>query len=269
VQALTWAAQHRFLTLGIGLMSLVVAATAAAVGVWFFVLRSPATQVDLRTALRLYREDQKQGRNGNSHLPPSGVYRYRTTGGEQLSLGGISRSFPDATDMIVTQAAGCAAMRWEPLEQHMEGLVECPQKDGALLISSALSYEQIAGTTTTSVINCPANMYFVPPDPSAGKRWHATCHSKGQAIGVSGQVIGLSGLDVGGTEVPSLHLHLTLSFSGSESGTNPNDYWVSLQNGLILRQRETVQVSQSAGPLGSVRYTEQMAIALTSVAPLR
>jgi hypothetical protein len=269
VQALTWVAQHRFWTLGIGLLALVAAATAAAAGVWFFVLRSPATQVDLRTALRLYREDQKNGRSSNDHLPPSGVYRYRTTGGEQLSLGNISRSFPAATDMIVTQSAGCADMRWEPLEQHMEGLVECPQKDGALRLSSALSYEQIAGTTTNSVITCPSNMYFVPPDPTAGKQWQSTCHSKGEAVVFSGQVIGLSGLDVGGTEVPALHLRLTLSFSGTESGTNPNDYWVSLQNGLILRQSETVQVAQSAGPLGSVRYTEQMAIALASVAPLR
>lgn len=269
MQALTWCAQHRILTLGIGLLSLVAAATAAAAGVWFFVLRSPATQVDLRTALRLYRDDRNEGRSGNAHLPPSGVYRYRTTGGEQLSIGGISRSFPDATDMIVTQSGKCATMKWEPLVQHMEGIVECPQKDGALLLSSAVSYEQIAGTSTNSVITCPPNMYFVPPDPVAGKRWHATCHSKGQAIGFLGQVIGVSGLDVGGTEVPALHLRLTLSFSGAESGTNPNDYWVSLQNGLILRQSETVQVSQNAGPLGSVRYTEQMAIALTSVAPLR
>jgi hypothetical protein len=69
--------------------------------------------------------------------------------------------------------------------------------------------------------------------------------------------------------VPALHTRLTLSFSGSASGTNPNDYWVSLSDGLILRQRETVDVRQSAGPLGSVRYTEQMAITLASTAPVR
>jgi hypothetical protein len=62
---------------------------------------------------------------------------------------------------------------------------------------------------------------------------------------------------------------LTLAFSGTETGINPNDYWVSVTNGLILRQRETVAISQQAGPLGAIRYTEQMAIALRSSQPTR
>ena len=62
---------------------------------------------------------------------------------------------------------------------------------------------------------------------------------------------------------------MTLTFTGAESGTNPNDYWVSPQNGLILDQRESVDVSQQAGPLGSVKYTEQMAIKIASPTPLR
>jgi hypothetical protein len=84
----------------------------------------------------------------------------------------------------------------------------------------------------------------------------------------SGKVIGPSSIAIGGQKVPALHTRLTLSFSGSQSGTNPNDYWIS-QNGLILRQQETVDVAEKAGPLGSVRYTEKMAITLLSVAPIR
>jgi hypothetical protein len=85
----------------------------------------------------------------------------------------------------------------------------------------------------------------------------------------SGEVVGPTSVTVDGQKVPALHTRLTLNFSGSQSGTNPNDYWISLQDGLILRQRETVDVSQKAGPLGSVRYTEQMAITLASTAPIR
>lgn len=265
--ALAWAVQHRFWVLGVG-VTVLLAVVAA--GVWLFVLQSPGTQVSLRQALRLYREDQRGRHTGSSaHLPPSGVYRYRTSGGEQLSFGGISRSFPTDTNMIVTKATGCATMNWEPLEQHTEGLVVCPQKDGALNITSALSYEQIAGTQTTDVIRCPANTYFVPPNLTIGERWRTTCHSTDQTVVFSGQVVGAPSVDVGGREVPALHTRLTLTFSGSESGTNPNNYWVSVQDGLILRQRETVRLSQSAGPLGSVRYTEQMGITLRSMTPTR
>jgi len=263
--ALTWGYQHRFWALGIG-FAMLIAIIAA--GVWFFVLRNPGTPVDVRQALRLYRQGQRAGDAGSIRLPPPGVYRYRTSGAEHLDFAGISRAFPADSDMIVTESR-CATMRWEPLEQHIEGLVECPQNNGVLSIRSALSFEQIAGIETTSIIQCPVGAYFVPPDPSIGRRWRTTCHSTGQNVVFSGQVLGASKVNVGGRNVPALHTRLDLSFSGSESGTNPNDYWVSLKNGLILRQNETVDVSQRAGPLGSVRYTERMAITLTSTAPIR
>jgi hypothetical protein len=265
VAALTWVTHHRLWALGTGFV-LILAASAFAV--WFIVLRSPATKVDLHQALDLYKREQRGKASDSSRLPPPGVYRYRTSGGEQLSIGGISRSFPSASEMIVTDA-GCATLKWEPLVQHMEGLVECPDPDGSLSISSALSYEEIAGTQTNSVIRCPAGTYLVPPDPSPGTRWRTTCHSPGQTVVFTGQVVGNSSVQVGRTRVPALHTRLTLTFSGPESGSNPNDYWVSEQNGMILRQSETVDVNQAAGPLGAVHYSEQMAIALTSTTPMR
>jgi hypothetical protein len=170
--------------------------------------------------------------------------------------------------MIVTDAR-CATMKWEPLEQHMEGQVVCPQRDGALGITQALSYEQIAGTQDSSVINCPTGTYLVPPRVTVGERWHATCRAAGERMAMTGQIVGWSSVKVGTHQVPALHTRLTFSFSGSESGTNPNDYWVSLHDGLVLRQMETVAVSQPAGPLGSVHYSEQMAITLTSTTPQR
>jgi hypothetical protein len=263
---LTWATQHRYWVLGIVFVGVVVLVAA---GFWYFVLRSPSTRVGLHQALRLYRLNQKAETSERTDLPSTGVYRFTTSGSEHLSMGGISRSFPVVSDMIVTETAGCATMKWDPLVQHMEGLVECAQKDGALDIQSALSYESIAGTQTTSVIACPIGTSFVPLHPTVGERWHATCHSKGESVVFSGQVLGKADLDVGGSQVPALHTSLDLSFSGSQSGTNPNTYWVSLQNGLILRQDETVDVAQKTGPFGSVRYTEQMAISLQSVTPIR
>jgi len=90
VAALTWVTHHRLWALGGGVIILVAAVAAA---LWFFVLRSPATTVDLRQALSLYRQEQRQRGQGTSgRIPPPGVYPYRTSGGEQLSVGGISLS---------------------------------------------------------------------------------------------------------------------------------------------------------------------------------
>jgi hypothetical protein len=266
----TWLSHQRLWTATFVVTTIVVVVALVVAGLWFFVIRSPATQLDLHEALHLYR--QRQGSSpvaGLSQLPASGVYRYQTTGGEQLSIAGISRSFPTTTQMIVTAANGCATMMWEPLTQHVEGWVECPEKTGGLEITSAPSYEQIAGAQTTSVIRCPAGMYFVPPHTFTGERWSTTCHSPGETVLFSGRVLGQGSVKVGDATVPALHIHIDLSFTGAQSGPNPNDIWVSPATGLILRQSETVNVTQQTGPLGSVRYQEHMTIALTSMVPVR
>lgn len=261
----TWVAHHRLLATGVGVVVVVVLVAA---GFWYLVLRSPGTQVGLRQALRLYRQGQPDGGVGTStRLPPSGVYRYRTSGSEQLSVGGINRAFPGTTQMIVTGST-CATVRWEPLVQHTEATVVCPAARGALTMSTALSDESIAGTQTDEVIACPPDTYFVPPDPVPGLRWSATCHTAGRPVPLTGQVLGRSSVTVGGRSLPAIHTRLTFTFSGAETGTNPTDYWIEPGDGLILRQHETVDVSQQDGPLGRVRYHESMDATLESTTPV-
>jgi hypothetical protein len=263
---LTWLSHHRFWILGLGVTTLVALVLA---GVWFFLIRSPGTQIDLRQALRLYRQGQQvKGGDPSVQLPPPGVYRYRTSGSEQLSVGGINRTFPSTTEMVVTDA-GCATMTWYPLEQHTEGVVVCSAGHNELLMNSALSEEEIAGIHTNQTLRCSSGAFFVPADPSVGETWNATCRGAGERVTLAGRVVARSSVNVGGQEIPALHTRLTLSFNGSETGTNPTDYWVSTQNGLILAERETVDVKQGSGPLGSVQYHERMALAIDATSPDR
>ena len=87
---LEWANHHRLLVLGAG-ATLVIAVAA---GLWFFVFRDSTTPVGLDQALRLYRQGQSHGTPGHDPRLPPGVYRFRTSGGEQLSMGDITRTFP-------------------------------------------------------------------------------------------------------------------------------------------------------------------------------
>jgi len=263
VPVATWFVHHRLWAMGMGVVVIVVLVAA---GFWYLVLRSPGTQVGLRQALRLYRQGQSGADSGGTRLPPSGVYRYRTTGDELLSVGGIHRSFPGTTEMIVTDAT-CSTMTWEPLVQHVEGLVTCPAGGEALTMPTARSDETIAGTRTDEVISCPPTTYFLPPHPSAGMGWGATCHSGPQPVRLAGQVIGPSTVTVGGHPLAAVHTRITFTFSGPETGTNPTDYWLVPGDGLVLRERETVDLVQQAGPLGRVRYTESMTITLESTTP--
>ena len=103
---LTWINNHRLWTLG----TLCILLVGAAAAFWFFVLRSPGTPVGVQQAIRYYRQTQRSNSTGpKTTLPPSGVYRFGTSGGESLSIGGITRSFPAATDLIVTDGR-CATM---------------------------------------------------------------------------------------------------------------------------------------------------------------
>lgn len=259
-----WINHHRLLT---GVSFAVLVALAVAGGVWFFLLRTTGTQIDLRQALRLYRQDERSpSSSSRAGLPAPGVYVYRTSGDEKLSLAGISRTFPSASDMIVTNGT-CSSMDWVPFEQHTEGVMVCRQPDGALTMSQASSDESIAGTSTTQVTHCPSTAYFIPPDPHPGQRWSAICHTTGQVDKIDGQVIGMSTVTVNGQTVPALHTRINTLVSGNATGTDPTDYWVAPGTGLIYRQREEVSVSQSVGPLGSVHYTEEMAITLSSLLP--
>jgi len=259
-----WAGHHRIWHLGIGFGVLVVIAAALA-GVWLLLFRSPSTEVGLRQALQLYRHGHPGSQRG---LPSPGVYRYATSGSEQLSVAGASRTFP-STSYLIVDDDGCATERWVPDEQHVEGLEVCPTGGGGLATPTVPTREQIAGMTTTDVITCPAATVFLPARPRVGQRWQATCQTTGSAVTLTGQVLGDPAVQVGGRSVPAVHTRLTFTFAGGEQGTNPTDYWVAPATGLILREHETVDLSDAAGPLGSVTYTERMAISLASTTPDR
>ena len=70
---------------------------------------------------------------------------------------------------------------------------------------------------------------------------------------------------VAGHAVSVSHTRLDFTFTGStEQGTNPIDFWIVPSSGLIVREKESVGVTQSG-----VRYTETMETTLTALSPAR
>jgi hypothetical protein len=88
-------------------------------------------------------------------------------------------------------------------------------------------------------------------------------------VTVKGRVIGSAPVTVGTQSVAAIHTRFTMYFSGSEHGVCPTDVWIAPTDGLILRQRETASITQASGPLGSIRYSETMNVALQSLVPMR
>jgi len=267
---LTWLSQHR--VLGAVLSFGLVAAIVLGVIVVVVLIRSGGTPVNLREALRLYRHDQagsaQRPAPGQGKLPPDGVYEYRTGGGEQLNLPGLSRAFPPRTAMLVTSSTCGREVRWEALQQHMEELTECAVGAKGLGVSSMTTDESIAGVSNVTTLSCEPGAFLLPPHAVSGQRWTAWCNLGGARVGVRGKVMGFTDVDVAGRAVPAVHTRVTLSFSGTQSGTNPTDYWLALGNSLILREIEYVDINQTASVVGSVHYTERADLSLVSTSPV-
>ena len=257
----TWTNDHRWWVI---VPAIVILLAAAAATFWFVVLRSAGNPVDLRDALRLYRSQGSTRDVVGAGLPQPGVYQYRTSGGEQLNVAGIHRAFPASTNMIGTEGA-CATVQWQALQQH----VECSQPDGSLTLASATTTEQIATDSSTTLMVCNKDTFIVPADPHVGERWSSSCHQNHSVVRLKGQVIGPTHVTVGTKSVAAIHTRFTLYFSGTERGVCPTDVWIAPADGSILRQRESVSIAQASGPLGSIRYSETMNVALRSLVPVR
>ncbi len=248
-------------------MLAVVILSSAGGTAWALVFRTVASPVGLREALRIYRREQS-GRalaSLRNRLPAPGVYTYRTRGAEGLNLVGVERSFPSTTSMIVAEGR-CATVSWVPITQHTEVTTVCDGPAGALTVPRLVTDESIAGSTTTSTVECPATAYLLPPAARPGERWGVTCSlaSPAEKVAMEGEVLGPATMVVGRHTVSVEHTRFTLTFDGTEHGTNPTDFWILPTSGLIVRERESVGMSQ-----GGVHYDEDMDAVLARFDPAR
>ena len=259
-----WVQQHRVLSVLI--LALVIVSSAGGTA-WALVFRTVSSPVGLREALRIYRREQTEKvlQTLRNHLPSPGVYSYRTSGGESLSLPGMDRSFPSTTSMIVT-GANCAVISWVPLEQHTETTTECVGPDGGFTVPRLVTQESIAGTEATSTVTCPATAYLLPSGATAGQKWAATCalQNPAEKVAFTGEALGASTMSIAGHAVAVEHTRFTLTFDGSQAGMNPTDFWIVPSSGLVVQEKEEVSVTS-----GGVHYSENMLSTLTGLSPLR
>ena len=189
-----------------------------------------------------------------NRLPAPGVYTYRTSGGEGLSLMGVQRSFPSTTSMIVADGR-CATVSWVPITQHTETTTVCAGPDGALSVPRLVTDESIAGHDDHVDRPLPGDGLPAAARGAPRERWAATCSltSPAEKVALAGVALGPATMVVGGHDVAVEHTRLTLTFTGTDGGTNPTDFWIVPSSGLIVREHETVGVTQ-----GGVRYNENM-----------
>ena len=218
---------------------------------WALVFRTVSSPVGLREALRMYRREQtsKVIASLRNKTPVPGVYTTDQRGREPQS-GGCGAPVP-LEHVHDRRRRGLRNVSRVPITQHTEAMTVCNGPGGALSIPKLVTNESIAGSTTTSTVDCPATAYLYPPAVCPGQRWGATGvpASPAEKVLLTGQALGPATMVVGGHAVSVEHTRVTLTFIGSENGTNPTDFWFVPGNGLIVRERESVGVTQGERPL--------------------
>lgn len=198
-----------------------------------------------------------------TQVPPGvlGTFSYATTGYEETSFPGTHRDFP-RTSTITNKREGCGvASTWKPIPEHVQKQVLCPAGN-AIKVTAYQTTISFYGQSSGENFTCTGPSYVYKPDVKAGDTWKYTCKSADAVAKQTAHVIGYQTIDVGGTAVRTLHVHLATTLTGGASGTSAQDYWIATNKPVLVKEKGTVVANQ-----GNVRYDERYSLALKSLSP--
>lgn len=199
---------------------------------------------------------------------PPGVYRYTTTGHEQVDvLGGARHDYP-ATTTVTYSRSGCGTEeRWQPLEGRVGVAVQCSGSVGSEL-RSTYQEREFFGQSQSKTYTCDPGVLLRPRDPRPGQTWTGRCTSEDSTIALAGRVVALEDLDVAGTRVPVVRLAIRGTLTGSTRGRSDREVWLARADGLMVQATgDTDTDADTAG--GTVRYRETYRLRLQSLQPRR
>jgi hypothetical protein len=203
-------------------------------------------------------------RSGSSTALPAGVlgtFTYATSGGEGTTIPGTQRDFPKTTK-ITNKLEGCGvASTWTPIPQHTQKQVLCPGSDG-IKITSYETTISFYGVKSGENFKCSGPSYVYRNDASAGDAWTFRCKSPDAVAVQTTRAVGYEKLDVGGTSVRTLHVHVVAKLTGGSNGTSTQDLWIATAKPILVKETGKVTASQQ-----NVRYSSTYSLALKSLSP--
>jgi hypothetical protein len=189
---------------------------------------------------------------------PSGVYVYRTTGHETADAG-VPRArhdYPAETTVTVRDVPCGSSVRWDDV-------TICSGRDHTK-VTAYVSYHRFFGQSERRDYRCTGSSYLRPPVTRAGYRWTFDCVTGDALARTTGSVVGVE--TVAGTR--ALHVHYDTTLTGSNRGTNPQDFWLALDGPYVVRQASRVDAEVDT-PFGTITYHEEYDLVLKSRTPRR
>ena len=225
---------------------------------------APTTAVDAPT----YTAPSPTTTTAAGLVPPSeGVYSYRTTGGESISVLSAHHDYPDTTYAAVRHTGGCGwQIRAEVVKEHLDERTMCSQPDRLLQLTQSREVE-FFGTRDGGTFACePPQVQFVVGD-AAGAQTETDCgDGKGAMAHLVRTYLGTSHVSIGGVAVEVVKLRILGTLTGRVRGTSSDTLTLVASTGLPVRwERSVDSVADAFG--ASVRYVEQASFDLTSLTP--
>jgi hypothetical protein len=199
--------------------------------------------------------------------PTDGVYPYETRGGGSTdAFGGARHDYPPETPVTVRHTACGYVLRWQPLQQRWDEWEFCLTETQLVLvrITTYIEFHRQSRRDDYACDPSPAN----PATDRPGSRRTTVCRSADARLETTSTVVAIGHADVGGQDVPVLHVRNDTVASGSVDGKQTLDWWVHRETTLPVKLQRGADVSSNT-PIGRVRYHEEYTSTARSLAPQR
>lgn len=215
------------------------------------------------------------GTPGNAGLRPApGVYEYRGSGTEHLSLPPLSQAEgPTMPGTVTLRGAECWVFRLDYSTHHWQTWEYC--RHGADTWEAGGRSWQLwtvgpLNETNTSDFTCTPGTMSLPGTAVPGQEWQGRCTGTNTAVsGTTRSVgpyrfVGLRNLSIGGTAVRTAEFLRLRSDSGAQRGRERSEVWLDATTGLPVRLRQDITVKTDT-PFGSSTYTQSGVATLVSL----
>jgi len=196
-------------------------------------------------------------------LPATGVYRYRTTGGEEISLFDTRRDYSAETMRIVTRR-GCGVREEQFfVVQHIEYYDRCGDK--LVTYGTDIAYWWTHGTQAFA---CRGGTFdMTGRAPGAREEWD--CADEDTRAHQITEYVGDEPVEIGGAGLRARHVRWTTLFSGATLGGAVVDDWFDLATGVVLREQRNIGLQVGSQFVGRLNYTDVSEFTLISMTPDR
>lgn len=197
--------------------------------------------------------------------PAGGVYRYRTSGGEEIPSINAARRYPSETTGTVTRGAGC---RWhyrvDLLAEHRDEYHLCSEA-GAVTITSVTISIRWFGISQAIALTCADGVPVLVPGAGPEVR-RSRCSGDGLTADVRTIPRPSTDVVVGGTTVRAARIDWEMDFSDQFEGRASWRLWIDPVTGLWLRVEREVDAA-GATVIGRQTYWEHHTTVLRDLAP--